>query len=206
MGKYGVATVVAVLATMLSGCASPAGDSGAGPVDAAGSPIPAADLAGVRVVGAAILLEGKRDGCWSVRYDDGVSKVEAHMLLPEGYTETHAVMGDPSRPGHNFEGTALIDPTGNMVGLAETGVMIDATYGDPSDPDVAEGLDQCGWEGSPLVVDAQGGVTVDPEGLPQIVYTCTTNGDGMERGSIDLEACQGELVGPEDLDREADVS
>lgn len=207
MGKLGVAAVVTALVTMLSGCAEPSGGSASGPVDAAGSPIPIEDLVGVRVVGAAILLEGKGDTCWSVRYDDGgASKVEAHLLLPEGYTATHAVMADPSNPGKNFDGTILVDPAGDMVGFADTGVMIAATYGDPSDPIVAEGLAKCGWEGPPLVPDVEGGVTVDPDGLPQTVYTCTTNGDGMAQGPIDLDACDKEIVGPEDLDREVSSS
>jgi len=206
MGKLGIAVAIAVLATMLSGCADPSGELASGPVDAAGSPIPNVSLVGVRVVGAAVLLEGEGGECWSVRYDDGVSKVESHLLLQDGYTSTHAVMADPSNPGHDFDGTALIDPRGDMVGMANTGVMIAATYGDPSDPEVAAGLARCGWKGSPLVPDVEGGVTVDPDGLPQTVYTCTTNSDEMAQGPIDLEACEQTVVGPEDLDREASVS
>ncbi len=186
----------------VGGCAAP---STTWPVDAAGELVPVDALVGVRIEGPAVLLPAG-DDCWTVRYRDSNGTARVPFLLPEGYYPADIAMKDPSNPGHNVPGPGILTPDGDLVGFANGGIIIAATYTDAHDLAVADAADTCGWSDVVLVADATDGITVDPDGIAETVYTCTSNSDQMPLFPPDLDACDKRTVGPEDLDREVTSS
>lgn len=161
MGIRGNAAVAAVVVALVTGCAQqearPAGSDAA---------------PGTRVEGSVQIIEdGKRD-CWAVRYDEGGTTVEAPLRVPVGYVAADIVMADPMNPGQDYPGPALMDPSGQPVAFAGTGVIIAATYGDLDDATWEADKSRCGWESAPLIADAEGGVSLDPDGLSTLTLIC----------------------------------
>jgi len=146
---------------------------------------------GVRVEGPVTLLatdvEERTDQngrsvmtvCWHVRFGVDDQTVEVPFVPPDGYGASPSVMADPMNPGENFEGPALLDPDGNAVGFADTGVMVAAQFKDVEEQSLREEQTRCGWDSLPLVAEQPDGVTVDPEGLSTVTRICTSNTDHM---------------------------
>ena len=169
MGFRGIAAMVAACVAMVTGCAQQ-------------EVHPASSLAapGARVEGSVQLVEdGKRD-CWAVRFDEDGATVEAPLRVPDGYVAADIVMADPMSPGHDYPGPALMDPAGQPVAFATTGVIIAATFADLDDPKWKADKSRCGWTSTPLIADEENGVTFDPDGLSTITVICRNGADPAE--------------------------
>ncbi len=123
-----------------------------------------------------IVEDGKRD-CWAVRYDEGGTTVQVPLRVPDGYVAADIVMADPMNPGHDYPGPALMDPDGQPVAFATTGVIIAATFAALDDPAWQADRARCGWDSAPLIADAEGGVTLDPDGLSTLTLICRDGAD-----------------------------
>lgn len=178
---------VAALALIATGagCADPG---------ATGTSVPAApsELAtpGVRVEGSATLLHGASAGCWTVEFDAGDGAIQAPLAVPAGFSEQHAVMADPMRPGSDFEGVALIDANGQLLAIEGMRVVIAAQFHALDDADLAAARDMCGWTLPPLVPDQPWGIAVDPDGIDTVAVVCRGgSGDQMTLPGEPLADC-----------------
>lgn len=127
---------------------------------------------GTRIEGSVQIVEDGQRDCWAVRYTEGDSTVEAPLRVPEGYVAADIAMADPMNPGEDYPGPALMDPTGQPVAFAGTGVIVAGTYGAVDDPTWADDAERCGWDSAPLVADADGGLMLDPDGLSTVTLVC----------------------------------
>jgi hypothetical protein len=158
----GVASVAIAVALLVTGCA-----------DVAASPYA---VPGVRVQGSVELQAGGAKDCWVVRYTHDGSTVEAPFALAPGYEARDVAMADPSI-GQDVPGPALINPDGELVGFMGGTVVISAEYASLDDSRFSEQREACGWTSAPLAPEEPGGVWVDPDGLTQVVYLCSSETD-----------------------------
>ena len=166
MGMRGIAAVVVAGVLVVAGCAQQ-------------EALPTSSLAapGTRVEGSVQLVEdGKRD-CWAVRFNEDGVAVEAPLRVPDGYVAADIVMADPMNPGHDYPGPTLMDPDGQPVGFASTGLIIAATFAALDDPAWEADKERCGWTKDPLIADDEGGVMLDPDGLSTLILFCQNGQD-----------------------------
>lgn len=191
MGERRVALVIMMLAGVTA-CASSAGPSEG---DAA-SGVP-----GTVLTGTVQLLEGDQQGCWMIRYEEGGTAFEAPLVVPPGYEAANIAMADPMHPGENYPNPVLMNPAGEPVGFATTGVYVSGMYVDPADARVAEDRERCGWDAPPLLAKDPDGIWLDPDGLTTTIRTCRSTDDGTGAPGVpDREMCTDEEIEPWNLD------
>ena len=166
--RVGVAVAVGVLVT-LAGCAAPQAAVNSQP--------------GVRIEGSVRIDAQDGDACWTATYVEDGTEVAAPLGLPDGFETRDIVMADPSNPGNDFDGPALMNSDGSPVGFSGGTAIVRAKYAALDDPDLAEQRERCGWTSAPLVVTGPDGIWVDPDGLAETIYICSDSPDENQEPS-----------------------
>lgn len=163
MGMRGKSLLLGA-ALVVAGCAEAAPGSSGGESQA--------PEVGTRVEGSVKLVDDGGGTCLAVRYKQDGAVVEVPLALPAGYSVSNAVMANPDSPGSDWDGPALKDEQGNLLGFIDTGVIVAGTVVEAADARVASASSACGWEGRVLAPDAPYGVSVDPDGLSLVTRIC----------------------------------
>jgi len=168
--RGGIAVAVAAL-LVLSGCAAPQAPEHSQP--------------GVRIEGSVRIDAQGGDNCWTATYLEDGAEVAAPLGLPEGFETRDIAMADPSNPGSDIPGPALMNSEGSPVGFSAGTAIVRAVYAPLDDPDLAQQRERCGWMSAPLVIAGPGGIWIDPDGLTETIYICGDSlGEPQEPGDV----------------------